>query len=109
MAVDELRGRDFLRVIYREARVGLLLGLTVAAIGLLPVWLLFGRSLAAVVGLTLIAVCTLASVVGATMPLVAERIHIDPAVVSAPAVTTVVDAAGLLVYFAIARAILAVS
>lgn len=108
MAVDELRGRDFMRVIYREARVGLLLGLTVAAIGVLPVWLLFGRSLAAVVGLTLIAVCTLASVVGATMPLVAERIHIDPAVVSAPAVTTVVDAAGLLVYFAIARAILAV-
>lgn len=108
MAVNDVRFRDLFRVVFRETRVGLLLGITVALLGFVPVWLFVGRGLAIVVCLTLVAICTLASFVGSVMPLLARQFRIDPAVVSAPVVTTVVDASGLLVYFLIARAILGI-
>lgn len=105
MAVDDVRARDLLRVTFREARVGLLLGGTLAVLALLVVWLFFDKQLAMIVALSLVAICTLASLVGSIMPIVADRLGVDPAVVSAPFVTTVVDASGLLVYFLIARAV----
>lgn len=108
LAVSEVRFGDLLRVLGRECQVGLVLGLTLAAIGFLPMDLVFGLDLAAVVSLSLVAICTLGALVGSMMPLVASRLGIDPAVVSAPFVTTIVDASGLLVYFLIARAILGI-
>jgi magnesium transporter len=59
-----------------------------------------------VVAVSLVAVCTLAATAGALMPMLAKRIGIDPAVVSAPFITTVVDATGLVVYFLVARLLL---
>jgi magnesium transporter len=106
MATGELEGTHALFVVLRESRVGLLLGSAVAALAYLPVVLLFGASVAATVSLTLIAVCTLATLVGSAMPIVAGRLRIDPAVVSAPVVTTLVDATGLLVYFLIAGSVM---
>jgi magnesium transporter len=108
MAVDDVRFSDVTRVVSRETRVGLLLGSIVAVLGLLPVWWFVGRELAIVVCLTLVAICTLASLVGSFMPLLARRIGVDPAVVSAPFVTTIVDATGLLVYFLIAHAVMGI-
>lgn len=105
MAIDDVRPRDLLRVIFREARVGFLLGATLAVLALFVVWLFFGQDLAMIVSLSLVAICTLASLVGSLMPIVADRLGVDPAVVSAPFVTTIVDASGLIVYFLIARAI----
>lgn len=108
LAVDDVRPRDLLRVVLREGRVGLLLGTIVALLSFVPVWLFVGRLLAATVSVTLIAICTLAALVGSTMPLLARIVGVDPAVVSAPFVTTIVDATGLLAYFLIARAILGI-
>ena len=62
--------------------------------------------MAAVVSITMVSVCTWASFVGGLLPVLAKRIGIDPAVVSAPLITTLVDATGLVIYFLIARAIL---
>lgn len=106
MATGELQGTGALLVVMRETRVGFLLGAAVALLAYGPVVLLFGAPIATTVCLTLVAVCTLATVVGSTMPIVAGRLDIDPAVVSAPVVTTVVDATGLLVYFLIAGAVM---
>lgn len=106
MATDEVRPRDLTRVVFREARVGFLLGLTLAAIALAIVWSFFGQDMAVIVATSLVAICTLAAIVGSLMPIIAERLGVDPAVVSAPFVTTVVDASGLIVYFLIARALL---
>jgi magnesium transporter len=97
-----------MRVVLREGRVGLLLGTMLGGLSFIPVWIFTGRSLALVISLTLITVCTLASLVGSLMPLLARQIGVDPAVVSAPFVTTIVDASGLLVYFLIARAVLGI-
>lgn len=108
LAVDEVQLGDLARVLLRETRVGLLLGLTLAALGFVPVWLVFSRGMALVVCLAVVAICSLGALVGSLMPLLAKRVGVDPAVVSAPFVTTIVDASGLLVYFLIAGAILAI-
>jgi magnesium transporter len=105
LAVDDVRFGDLVRVMFREFRVGLLLGATLAALALVIVWLIFGQSMAIIVSLSLVTICTLASLVGSAMPILAIRFGVDPAVVSAPFVTTIVDATGLLVYFLIARAV----
>ncbi|MQA24148.1 MAG: magnesium transporter [Micromonosporaceae bacterium] len=106
IAVGEVRGSDLVRVVWRECRVGLALGGMLALIGLVVGVFVVGGSIALIVGLSLVAICAWAATVGATMPLLAKRLRIDPAVVSAPMVTTFVDATGLMIYFLTARAVL---
>ena len=106
MATEEIDTSDLLRVLLREGLVGLILGALLGAIAFLVVSAIFGRDIALIVALTLVMICTLAAIVGSSMPLFARILGVDPAVVSAPVVTTVVDATGLLVYFLIAAAVL---
>jgi len=106
MSMGEVRFSDLPKVVWREARVGLMLGGMLAAVGFLPVAFFFGWPLAVVVSLTLLAVCSWATFAGSMLPMVADRLGVDPAVVSAPMITTLVDATGLVIYFVIARAVL---
>jgi len=106
MSVGEVEPADILRVVGREATVGVLLGSMLAAISLMPVWLFAGEKIAAVVALTLVSICWWASMVGALVPLAASRFGIDPAVASAPFITTLIDATGLIIYFLLAGAVL---
>jgi magnesium transporter len=106
LAVGEVRIVDLPRVVWRETRTGLLLGAMLALAVLLPVTLLYDARLATVVALTLVVICTWATAAGSALPLLARRVGVDPAVVSAPLITTLVDATGLIIYFLIARAIL---
>jgi magnesium transporter len=107
MAVGEVRFTDLPRIIWRETRVGILLGAILAVVGFPVVAFFFDARLATVVSLTLVAICTWASFAGGMLPMVAKRLGIDPAVVSAPLITTLVDATGLIIYFLIARVVLA--
>jgi magnesium transporter len=105
LALGEVRSSDVLRVAWRECRVGFALGimLSVLAGG---IGIVFADArLAAAVVIALVVVCTWSAVVGSTMPLLARRVGIDPAVISAPLVTTLVDATGLLIYFLVAISI----
>jgi magnesium transporter len=115
LAVGEVRGSDVALVVLREMRVGLLLGGMLGAIAFVPAMIFvrflsvqpeFAQQVAIIVSLTLLFVCTLATTIGALLPLVARRLGIDPAVMSAPFITTLVDATGLLVYFVIAGIVL---
>ncbi len=108
MAVGEVRFADLPRVLKREVIVGLLLGLMLGVVAIPIVWAFFGIGFALVIGSTLFVICTWASFSGGLLPLVAKRIGIDPAVVSAPLITTLVDATGLIIYFLIAQAILGI-
>jgi len=103
LAVGDVRFSDLVPSVLKEARVGLLLGLLFGAIGFPLVSLIWSVDLAATVSLTLVAICTWATAVGALLPLLASRVGVDPAVVSAPLVTTLVDATGLLIYFGVAQ------
>ncbi len=98
---------DALRAVWHETRTGVLLGLAMGAIafGRALTWGT-GQELSLVVALTVLAVVVWANMVGSILPLLATRLGIDPAVVSGPVVTTLVDATGLFIYFSIARAVL---
>ena len=106
LAVADVRPEDVRRVVWREARVGLMLGLMLGAAAFVPVALIWEPNLALVVAATLVSICTWATMAGAALPFVARRLGIDPAVVSAPLITTLVDASGLLIYFGFANLIL---
>ncbi|UOY02022.1 magnesium transporter [Blastococcus sp. PRF04-17] len=106
MAVGDVRFRDLPRVVGRELVTGAMLGALLAAVGFGPAAWLVGAEIATVLCLALVVVCALATTAGALTPLLARRIGVDPAVVSAPFITTFVDATGLVVYFLIARAVL---
>jgi magnesium transporter len=107
LALGEIRLRDTWRVIMRELGGGLLLGILLGTVA-------FGRALlwgspvalAAVVGLTIVAICTWSNTIGSLIPLIAQKLGIDPAVVSAPLITTLVDATGLAIYLLIAKVML---
>lgn len=105
LAVGEVRSGDVLRVAWRECRIGLLLGVMLASAGFVVGVLLVSLSVAVTVSLSLVLICTWAAVIGSAMPLLARRLGIDPAVVSAPLVTTLVDATGLIIYFLLAQAV----
>jgi magnesium transporter len=108
IALGEVRPRDVFRVAWRESRVGLLLGLGLGVVGLIAGWLVSGWQVGLTVAIAILVVCVWAATVGAVMPLVAKALRIDPANVSAPLVTTLVDATGLVIYFLIAGLILGI-
>lgn len=106
MAVGEVRFSDLSRILHRELRIGLLLGLMLGMVSLLIISLLYGRDLGLVVAITLVAICTWASLAGGMLPLLAKGVGVDPAVISGPLITTLVDASGLIIYFLVAGAVL---
>ncbi|AYY14456.1 magnesium transporter [Actinobacteria bacterium YIM 96077] len=106
LALAEVRVRDVPRVLWTEARVGALLGLALGLVGIVIGLVFADLQLALVIAISLLAVCTWAAIVGGCMPLFAKKLGIDPAVVSAPMVATLVDATGLIIYFMTARTIL---
>jgi len=107
LALGQIKLRDAGRVLLRETGSGLLLGvlLCVFAVARTLLWKT-GPQLALVVGLTILAVCAWANIIGSIVPLIAQRFNIDPTVVSAPMITTLVDATGLAIYLLIAKLVL---
>jgi magnesium transporter len=105
LALGEVRTTDVLRVAWRECRVGFSLGIMLSVLAGAIAVVFADARLAVAVVIALIVVCTWAAVVGSTMPLFARRAGIDPAVISAPLVTTLVDATGLIIYFLVAISI----
>lgn len=106
LALGDVATRDVFRVLWREVRVGLTLGSVLGVLGFLLVSWRWDWDVGAVIGLTLIAVCTLAASAGGMMPLLGKKIGADPAVFANPFISTFVDATGLIIYFLIAMAVL---
>jgi magnesium transporter len=106
LALQDVRTRDVWQVLFRELRVGALLGTLLGLIGFGLAWAFFGIEIGLVIGLTLFSICTVAATVGGVMPLVGLALRADPAVFSNPFITTFVDATGLVIYFMIAKAVL---
>ncbi len=107
MALGEVSMRDISWLVFKELRVGLVMGLVmgVAAIG--QAWFLgVSADIATAVSIAVVAICVWAATVAAALPLVLRRAGVDPAVVSAPLISTLVDGTGLIIYFEIARLVL---
>jgi magnesium transporter len=107
LALGEVGLKNAKRVVLREATTGMIVGLMVApvAFGQALLWKV-PMELALVVSVTMLAICMWSTTVGSLIPIVAERFGVDPAVLSAPLITTLVDATGLVIYFTIAKLIL---
>jgi magnesium transporter len=107
ITLDEVRLSNIFPAVRKEVSVGILLGLAMTVVGLVRAltWNT-GVEVAFVVGLTLAAVVLWATTVATIIPILADRFHIDPTVISGPMITTVVDATGLLIYFLLAKLIL---
>ena len=106
IAIGEVKPSDLLRVTLREAATGLILGAGLGALAI-GIGLMFaGFDVALVVGVSLLLISLLGALIGGTSPLIARKMRIDPALVSAPVVTTVVDVLGLVIYFLVAVALL---
>ncbi|WP_348539856.1 MULTISPECIES: magnesium transporter [Spirulina sp. CCY15215] len=105
---DELRALGPLQVIFREAMAGLLLGTSLGIMATLWAHYLMQKNIfvALSVGSSLVVISLLASVSGSSLPFLFRTLGLDPALMSAPFITTAVDVLGVLIYFAIARSIL---
>ncbi|MEO6577555.1 MAG: magnesium transporter, partial [Candidatus Limnocylindria bacterium] len=106
VAVGEVRLDDLGPVVLREGTTGLLLGAILGALTFGPIAVLVEPPIALVVSLTLVTACTFSALLGSALPLIAKRIGIDPAVMSVPLITAIIDASGLVTYFLIAIAVL---
>ena len=107
MGVGEVDVPDLPRIVGRELIVGGLLGLTMGVATDLRAWTLgVGLEVGPVVAVTALFVVIWAALVAGILPLLLRCLRIDPAVVSAPLITTLVDGTGLFIYFTIARLML---
>jgi len=108
MAVGEISPGDIISVVWKEVRVGMICGLALGLINFIRVFIMNGQNLLLCVTVTLSLCCTIliAKTVGCVLPIVAKRLRIDPAIMAAPMITTIVDAVSLIIYFSIAKAIL---
>jgi magnesium transporter len=107
MAIGEVTLRDIGWIVFKELRVGVLMGAAMGVVGFALAWLLdVGPEVGLVVALTLIAISAWSATVAAALPLILRRLRVDPAVVSAPLISTLVDGTGLIIYFEIARVLL---
>ena len=109
LALGEIELKDIFRVLWREVRVALILGAVLAVVNFARIWFLTpdNRSVALIVSLAMFATVIIAKALGCTLPLLAKAIHLDPALMASPIITTVVDAASLTVLFTFATRILA--
>ena len=107
IALGEIRVRQAWRVLGRETSTGATIGVLIAVVAFARA-LLWGSSmaLALTVSISVLAICAWSTTIGSLIPLMAHRLRIDPAVLSAPLIATLVDATGLVIYFSIAKVIL---
>lgn len=115
LSLKEINFKDIFKVIWKEFRVGVLCGITLATANFVKIWFvdrtLLGMSAITiqvdlVISLTLIIEIIFAKMVGCVFPILAEKMKLDPAVISSPFITTVMDALSLLIYFWLATMIL---
>ncbi|MDU6266249.1 MAG: magnesium transporter [Anaerocolumna aminovalerica] len=107
LAVEELQFSDTLKIVWKEFRVSLIVGVTLAVANGLRIVLMYKDiQLALVVSLSLVGTIIIAKIVGCLLPILAKKCKLDPAIMAAPIITTVVDTFSIIIYFNIATLIL---
>ncbi len=110
ISLEEIEFGDWLMVIWKEIRTAVLCGLTLSVCNFVRLMLFdqVGVQVAFVVCLTLLMAVIVAKMVGSTLPMLAKKIGLDPAVMASPFITTIVDAISLLIYFRVAEIVLGI-
>lgn len=107
MAVDEIHLRDFFKVLWKEIRISVLVGVVLCVLNMVRIMIQYQDfSIAFVVSVTLFVIVMISQMLGCCLPMLARRLKMDPAIMAAPLITTVVDTCSALVYFSIAVRVL---
>ncbi|MBQ7118479.1 MAG: magnesium transporter [Clostridia bacterium] len=113
LALGEIRLKDYFIILWKEIRVSLLVGLVLAVANFGRMWLLrltmgsdVTDSVILVVSMAVMAVVVVSKTIGCTLPIVAKLLKLDPALMAGPLITTLVDTISLVIYFALANAII---
>lgn len=106
LALDEIKMSDILKVIWKELRVAIIVGVTLALVTGIRIYFQYGNNypgqvvkLGLVVGITLILTAVISKLVGGVLPIIAKKLKLDPAIMAAPLITTIVDMCSILVFF----------
>lgn len=104
LVLGEIASKDIFKIIWKELRISLVVGITLATLNFLRVYFLEGYQLpiALTVSLTLIFTIIFAKTIGGILPVIAKKLKFDPAIMASPIITTMVDATTLIIYFCFA-------
>ena len=107
LATDEIETKDFLRVWFKEIQISLLVGVSLAAVNGIRIYIEYQNLLLSLtIGCTLIITAVVAKSIGCLLPILAKQLKLDPAYMASPMITTVVDALSLMVFFNVALALM---
>ena len=107
LALGEIEPKNLWQVLWKELRVAMLLGVALASVNFLRIAFLtnYGTNVALIISLTMFCTIVIAKLIGGSLPLLAKAVHLDPALMASPLITTMVDAASLTILFTIATRI----
>lgn len=107
LATDEIKMKDIFKVIWKELRVALIVGVILAIVNGIRIYIQYRQlNVAFIVSLTLICTVVLSKLIGCTFPIVAKKIKLDPAIMAAPLISTIVDSTSVFIFFNIALLII---
>ena len=110
MATHDIEPSDWAKVVLKEITVGLICGLALGIVAFLKCFFFdkVALQVSLIVGLTIIFVVVMAKTVGSLLPIIAEKIGVDPAIMASPLISTIVDSLSLIIYFNIAKLLLGI-
>ncbi|MCI9446668.1 MAG: magnesium transporter [Lachnospiraceae bacterium] len=107
LSLDEIKFKDIFRVIFKEFRIAVIVSIMLAIVNGIRIFIQYGDiQMSVIIGISLVAVVVISKFIGCTLPLIAEHIHLDPALMAAPLISTIVDICSTLLYFKIATVVL---
>lgn len=110
LSLDEIKFKDLWRVVFKEFRVAILVSIVLAIVNGVRIFIQYGDwKMSIIIAISLVAVIVISKFIGCTLPLIAEHIHLDPALMAAPLISTIVDICSTLLYFKIATVVLHIS
>ena len=109
LATDELELKDVFKIFWKEIRIAVIVGITLTIVNGLRIFVQYKNlQLAVTIGLSITVTVILSKSIGCLLPLLAKKLKLDPAIMAAPLITTIVDILSILVYFQIATVIMGI-
>lgn len=110
IALDEIKFKDIFKVIFKEFKIAVIVSIVLSAVNSIRIYLTYHDiKLTLVIGFTLLAVVIISKFIGGILPLLAKKVHLDPAIMASPLISTLIDTCSTLIYFTIATHILKLS
>ncbi|MEZ4357361.1 MAG: magnesium transporter [Eubacteriales bacterium] len=107
LALEEIKLKDYFVALFKEIRIALVVGVVLSIINAIRIYLMYhDLAIALITAITLIFTIILAKMLGCSLPMIAKRLKLDPAIMASPLITTIVDACSVFLYFTIATALL---